>query len=156
MIDESDISATSKVKLINLRTNLKQKLTKFENRLAVFNIQGSQTELTLRLEKIEEIWKEFDKVQTELELIDSSESEERDSFEDQYFRVIEQGQTYLQLLQSPQSVASNQTNKPFPVSSCSPILPALPSINIPIFSGSYESWVTFYQIFESVYIIELT
>lgn len=71
---------------LNLRTNLKQKLTKFENRLAVFSIQGSQTE------------------------------------------------------------AKQVAFSCFILF----ILPALPSINIPIFSGSYKSWITFYQLFESV------
>ncbi|XP_060536764.1 uncharacterized protein LOC132708412 [Cylas formicarius] len=98
--------------LINKRGILKARLTKFESRISQFEQQEiSLSELKLRLKKIEETWEEFDKIQSELEILDASQVNERDVFEDNYFRVVSKASTMTESLEKL-AMASRQTESP--------------------------------------------
>ena len=82
MTDEQTILTLKKRRGI-----IKGQLSKFTTFIDKFNDQGSIPELSARLEKTEELWSEFDKVQTEIELTDDTETQagHRDAFEASYF-----------------------------------------------------------------------
>lgn len=128
---------------------LKQKVTKFSNRLIHFETVGSITELQLRLTKIEEIWDGFDQLQTELEELDPSQASSRESFEDNYFSVVAKARIIIDSVAQP-SPTSNNSSQSNPQPTLPNITPSLPVINVPIFAGSYEGWISFFQIYESV------
>lgn len=69
---------------------IKGQLSKFVTFIDDFNDQRKLPELVARLEKIEESWSEFDKLQTQIEILDESEAQvsHRDAFETTYFSVI--------------------------------------------------------------------
>lgn len=89
--------------LVSHRGTLKAKITKFENRLPNFESRGSITELKLRLSKVEALWDEFDQIQTEIEILDQTQVNERDLFEDNYFKVVATASTMIASLQQNQS-----------------------------------------------------
>lgn len=77
------------------RGQLKAKLTRFINHLANVdkNVEINRTELRCRREKNEDVWQEFEQVQSAIELLLNDEENEettnyRVEFEDAYFNAI--------------------------------------------------------------------
>lgn len=75
------------------RGTLKGAFTKFVTYVKIESMDPDQ--LTLRKEKLENVWNEFDQVQTVIEESENTNSERngayREEFEDLYFRAMAEG-----------------------------------------------------------------
>lgn len=111
------------------------------------------------MEKAELLWSEFDVIQNKIEDLDISEVQqaERNEFEDTYHALV----TKARKLSTSQSISGSITcNNVFSVSNALPnvqveqiaMRPAvkLPNIELPKFDGSYERWIPFRDLFESI------
>ncbi|CAI6363726.1 unnamed protein product [Macrosiphum euphorbiae] len=125
---------------IRKRGVAKGKLTRFGSFFDTFqrNARRNYTELKLRLDKLESLFDEFDLIQTEIEGLDESDSqqEERIKFENEFFSIQAAAVNELssqELQSSDQSFSRNHR----------PGVEAhmkLPRINLPEFDGEYENW----------------
>lgn len=126
--------------LIKERGLIKAKLTRFRTYFSSVSSSTEITQLKLRLSKLEECWSEFDRIQLQIELSDEAESEqleERDNFESEYFTLTSAAQRFI----------SNHENKP---QISQPVSVKLPDIQLPVFSGRYDEWVSFHDTFVSL------
>ncbi|XP_016664554.1 uncharacterized protein LOC107885426 [Acyrthosiphon pisum] len=154
------------------RGQLKAKLTRFINHLSNVdkNVEINRTELRCRREKNEDVWQEFEQVQSAIELLLNDEENEettnyRVEFEDAYFNAISlcddlmydrnneqiesQGNADVMrnsnmLVPAPQMTASSGGGFCCNNSNA-PI--QLAAISLPTFSGIYSEWPTYYDIF---------
>ena len=95
--------------------------------------------IKFRLERIKIVYSEFSEIQTELEIaMDHSDDEldERMQFETEYFDIISEAQTILDMRgnESPVNNAPPTISQPF----------SLPKINLPTFSGEYNDFLHFF------------
>lgn len=157
--------------LIRKRGSLKGRLTNFEKYLAGYTDGTTCTEvqlieLKLRIDKINEIFSEFDHIQQSIEVsvegdddIALQESQRLD-FETQFYRSVARAEALVQ---------SNNKNRSFKRSGASSSSSAagneeedtvmnakslkgvkLPTINIPKFSGDYSNWLEFRDTYVSM------
>jgi len=142
------------------RGQLKAQLTRFLNHLENVdkNKDFNRTELKFRREKIEDVWQEFEQVQSAIEVLLNEEENEdattyRVDFEETYFKAIskcedmmygknkEAENVIVTIQQGTTSSGSgfccNNSNAPI----------QLAAVNVPKFSGIYSEWPTFYDIF---------
>lgn len=133
------------------RGQIKAQLTRFQTFL---NEPKSNilTQLRLRGEKIREAWSEFDAIQNNIELLDGSNSEQlqyRSTFEELYFDLMSQVRLSgtNALAQNRQQVQDNQSeiakNHNLPLVKLKPL-------EIPTFTGKFDDWVTFQDIFRAL------
>ena len=133
-------------KLIQQRGKVKGSLTRFANFLNKGNY--STTELKSRLDKIDNLWEEFDVVQSEIEILDPDQPDqeiEREEFENSFFKYT--------------ALAKEHTAGPTPASTIkityndafdSHTNIKLPTVNLPAFSGDYQDWLSFFQTFNAL------
>ncbi|XP_045477941.1 uncharacterized protein LOC123683085 [Harmonia axyridis] len=128
--------------LIKQRTILKSKLTRMANWFGQDNNKDRE-ECSAGKCQLEQIFKDYEHVQTQLELIDSASYEEdRDIVETKYFKVISMAtRTMNQFENSP----SQKSDKPTTHSSIK-----LPEISIPNFSGDIKQWPSFFELFNAL------
>lgn len=131
-------------KLITRRGQLKGVLTRFWSYVSAEDSDVEQ--ILVRKEKIEEVWQEFNQVQSELELDEKNDGEDmcnyRIEFEELYFKAIATANKKIQqeqssirtTLQREDSLKEENSNK----ESCraTPII-KLAALNVPTFTGSY-------------------
>ncbi|XP_022829237.1 uncharacterized protein LOC111358355 [Spodoptera litura] len=109
-------------------------------------------EITARLNKIQDLYNEFDSVQTDIEgivEIPGDEHKEREIFETSYFGCVAVAQELLNAASAGQetgSVASSSDKTGHPG------LPniKLPTIKLPIFSGRYQEWLEYHDTYKSL------
>ncbi|KAL0881752.1 hypothetical protein ABMA27_001541 [Loxostege sticticalis] len=134
----------------------KSKLTQFTNYLN--SIEECQilskrqiTELKCRLSKMEELYSEYDSVQSDIEAlheIPDEQYKEREVFESQYFAAMAQAQEVL-ARDADASASHSAVTGSTAAFRGGPTL-KLPTINLPIFSGQYEDWLEFHDTFSSL------
>ncbi|KAF0751198.1 Uncharacterized protein FWK35_00016915, partial [Aphis craccivora] len=151
---------------------LKAKLTRFINHLAIIdkNVEFNRTELRCRREKNEDVWQEFEQVQSAIELLLNDEENEettnyRVEFEDAYFNAISLCDDLMydrsneQIENQGNGDVRRNSNMLVPVpqvtassgggfccnNANAPI--QLAAISLPTFSGIYSEWPTYYDIF---------
>jgi len=94
--------------------------------------------LKLRLDKLESLFDEFDLIQTEIEGLDESDSqqEERIKFENKFFSIkaVVVNELSSQEQQSPDQTFNRTHRQDFEAHM------KLPRINLPEFDGEYENW----------------
>lgn len=134
-------------KLVKIRGQLKGQLTRF--RSFINEVQGSDsiTQLEIRLEKVEYLWTQFDNVQTEIESFEdeAETSTERELFENAYFEAISKTKDIIN------NKTKTETNTRSASNSSEPLINVkLPTLNLPIFNGSYEQWLPFYDSFNAL------
>lgn len=147
-------------KLKSSRGQVKSLVTRFTNFLNTFELANkSFTELAKRLERIEPLWDQFNKIQSEIAFLDDSDIQKTDldkelsSFENTYFDVISRAQDMINTnnnsIQSQYQAISSATVQsniqPTPL-----INVKLPPLNLPKFSGSYSEYLQFYDTFNSL------
>lgn len=156
----------SKIKtFIRQRGSVKAKLTTFSKFLAeisiriqnhdVLNIEEQYVELELRLTQCEKLLDEFNQVQGYVEsLVDDDDLdrqfEEREKFTTDYYREIAKAKNILKqnegesqsMRQNSFSVPNGNTFQQQQV--------RLPPIEVPKFTGNYESWLEFRETFLSL------
>lgn len=121
---------------------IKGQLFKFTTFIDRFNESRNVPELSARLEKAEELWAEFDKIQTEIELVDDTQAVHRDAFEAAYFAVIGRAR---ELKQTRPDEHLTQTNH-----ACINQNVKLSALKLPKFSGEYSKWIQFSDTFRAI------
>lgn len=146
--------------LTTQRGKIKRILTTHENVLKTI-VEGDQTadiDAEGRLKKIEETWDKFDKILDQLEELqpgdEKKHEEERSSYETRYFaltgilkRIIREQERTNSRESSVETVLLPTTN-----ANQNAIISniKLPTINLPTFNGSYETWLGFSDTFKSI------
>lgn len=145
--------------LIIRRGKLKASLTRFVNYVREINDGDDVTQLKVRKEKIEECWSEFDQVQSVIEQESDTEEHgnQRIEFEETYFKVISDAAKYIDksIGKEPSYNVGKLDGATVPTQNDGEIrinsVPVkLAALNVPIFSGDYHEWSSFYDIFTAL------
>ncbi|XP_037813119.1 uncharacterized protein LOC119604511 [Lucilia sericata] len=108
----------------------------------------SYTELEVKLELLEQKYKQFETIQSELENIDESQIEEdfRDKFEDIFCAAKAKIINKLSLHKTTTNpLSSTQINQHEPSSSRAKV--SLPRLELPSFNGQLNQWLNFFNMF---------
>lgn len=135
MADEQSMAVLKKRRGI-----IKGQLSKFVTFIDRFDAANNMPELTVRLEKVEQLWTDFDKIQTEIELTDETQANHRDAFEASYFAVIGRARE----LKPSQPDVRPQANH-----ACNNQNVKLPALKLPDFNGEYSKWIQFSDTFKA-------
>lgn len=146
--------------LIKKRSSMKSKLTTFSKYLNVLKSctvlsEMQIAELECRLSKIEDLNRDFDTLQDEIEMLceespgECEESSEREQFENDYFALLASARCLLASAKRRDSVASFNNSQSGEDFKASPNV-RLPKIDLPHFSGSYQHWLEFRDVFSSI------
>ena len=128
--------------LIAKRDTLKTRVTRFANFLNDFKNETGIGVLRARTQHFKPIIDDFETIQSQIEDVDggAKQAEERDYFENQYFKLIAQAEeieTYFVAKRSTFSTPSNLTHN-FALPQIK-----LPELNLPNFKGEYDQWLSF-------------
>jgi hypothetical protein len=141
--------------LLSRRGLLKSQLTRFNNfvRAAQATENIDVIQLRLRKEKINEVWQDFETVQTSIEEISANEETEkyRASFEDLYFESVAVCNNLI--INHTEKSLNNDSSKASTVSAgTSTFMPMvkLAPLEIPNFTGIYSEWPAFHDIFSAL------
>lgn len=142
---------TEEKELVKKRGSIKGRITAFANHLTILDASSLSSsearELQLRTGKIESLYDQYDEVQLKIEcLTDNTDLQlsERTEFERHYYRILADAQGILDTYQKDKvgSASSNfRSNR---------TLVKLPTIQLPKFGGSYETWLEFHDTFSSL------
>ncbi|CAI6376040.1 unnamed protein product [Macrosiphum euphorbiae] len=130
------------------RGQIKGQLTRFQTFLDDPK-SNFTTQLRLRAEKIREAWSEFDAIQNNIEILDVSNEQVqyRSTFEDLYYDLMSKVDDRLEgnnaLAQSRQLIQADQSEKTSHKFSFVKLQP----LEIPTFTGKFDDWVTFHDIY---------
>ncbi|CAI6359289.1 unnamed protein product [Macrosiphum euphorbiae] len=130
------------------RGQIKGQLTRFQTFLDDPK-SNVTTQLRLRAEKIREAWSEFDAIQNNIEILDVSNEQVqyRSTFEDLYYDLMSKVDDRLEgnnaLAQSRQLIQADQSEKTSHKFSFVKLQP----LEIPTFTGKFDDWVTFHDIY---------
>jgi transposase InsO family protein len=134
------------------RGQIKARITRFKNFIDNFNEDQGVSQLTVRHSKLVQCWDEFDAVQSEIEALGlqqaettGEEAQERELFENSYFEVMAAAETTIKKLTDNKQETKEVGN----VESNSPAV-RLPVINLPVFYGHYDEWLSFYDTFQAL------
>ncbi|XP_051168523.1 uncharacterized protein LOC127286209 [Leptopilina boulardi] len=152
--------------LVFKRGTLKRTLTNNEQNVNAINDNSNLNLLNPaeRLRKLEETWTEFQDIQSQLEFffIDDNDNLkvhelERTEFENRYFNLTGRLQFYNDKLKYSNAPISSGSSSTQPIQDAASnrsqnITPQikLPTINLPTFSGSYDTWLGFSDTFKSI------
>jgi hypothetical protein len=146
--------------LIMQRGQLKSWFAKFMQ-----EVRGKEdvNQVKIRKAKIEDIWSEFEKVQSSIEVEGNMSEQEsyRIEFEETYFQTIAEAENCIQSSEKEEAknerneftgytrdtIRDNEQISSLPKNKAPVKLAAL---NIPTFSGNYEEWSAFYDIFTAL------
>ncbi|CAK9816105.1 hypothetical protein ANTPLA_LOCUS8887 [Anthophora plagiata] len=144
------------------RGQTKAALTRCKSFLDTCNRSSSTTEIQKRLEKVTPLFEKFDTLQCYIESevqgtpLTEEHANAREIFENTYFEVVTLAEDLIQQARSQsaptQSVPGITSQFLTPASSMSNTEQRvkLPTIELPIFDGSYSNWVKFRDTFESL------
>jgi len=139
------------------RGQLKGQLTRFSTYVNKETVDPF--EIKCRGKKMEELWSEFDQVQSEIESFDDETDDYRVEFEEMYFSAMALGENLLQRMSAKKedngglkSIATVHTAQTMNCSSnscCNSATAAmkLSPIDVPKFSGAYEECSAFHDIY---------
>lgn len=105
-------------------------------------------ELQLRVDKLENLYDDFNDIQLKIEcLCDNIDAEalERTSIESQYYGLIAQAKIMISNHSKTEQEETKSNH-----SSYKRQLVKLPTIKLPKFSGSYDTWLEFHDTFSSL------
>lgn len=140
------------------RASYKAKLTQFKKYFDSISVCSKLSsshiaELNLRLEKIEEMYNEYDSIQlsieTQMDISDNDEYQEREDFEQQYFKTVASARDLLSRNSSAEAadVKASVTSSGFAGGGLSL---KLPIIHLPTFSGRLQDWLEFHDTYNSL------
>lgn len=135
--------------LVRQRGHIKAKLTVLSKYVEEWHSSIGLTALQLRINKAEEIWQEFQKIQSELSQLgeDSTLAIESEAFEKVYFLTLEKAYQFLDLDPIIQSPVIKNPPVQKQVSNLS-----LPKIRLITYSGDYTEWLNYSELFNSLVI----
>ncbi|KAF9797239.1 hypothetical protein SFRURICE_006221, partial [Spodoptera frugiperda] len=147
--------------LVKKRASCKAKLTLFSNYLnIVFSCSPLSdlqvTELETRLNKMDLVYNDYDKIQGDIELLmeDSTEAlGDREAFQNQYFSLVSSAREVRRQhskRRASVSVSSVQASDINDVTQSKHSVVKLPQITLPHFDGSYQHWLEFRDTFDSL------
>ncbi|GFU09351.1 uncharacterized protein NPIL_296251 [Nephila pilipes] len=124
------------------RGKVKASMTRLENTVEDLILKN---EILIRLQRLERLFKEFERLDSEL----SGEDSEIVEFEDRYFSLKLKLQNKLHAfnVSNPITVEAQNSSVVQSVQSISNF--QLPKLNIPVFSGKFEDWMNFKDLFVS-------
>ncbi|CAI6374547.1 unnamed protein product [Macrosiphum euphorbiae] len=141
----SDISS-----LIKCRGQLKAAVKRFLNFVTKENVDVN--EIYIRKEKIEETWSEYERIQSEIEETEGVEMDEQDKyreeFEEMFFKAVGIAKKLTEPVFNEKKKATTDIKDSGRKISRPPI--RLSALNVPTFSGEYNEWATFHDIFASL------
>ncbi|XP_018402792.1 PREDICTED: uncharacterized protein LOC108779784 [Cyphomyrmex costatus] len=149
------------------RTAAKASLTRHKSAIESFDANhGSRHDIIERKKRILELWNLFDVVQSRIEVLENEEDlssqdldllnaqheQHRASFESTYFSVISRCESLLEHFdQHNIRLSSGSFSTPGANSSARREAHVkLPKIELPVFSGSYEDWYSYHDMFEQL------
>ncbi|GBN51506.1 hypothetical protein AVEN_246686-1, partial [Araneus ventricosus] len=122
------------------RGGVKASLTRLENTAEDLMLKN---EILISLQRLEELIKEYEKLDAEV----SFEDTEIVEFEDRYFSLKLKLQNKIDALNVSHSTTVERQNSSVVVQSNSNY--RLPKLNVPVFSGKFEDWMNFKDLFVS-------
>ncbi|XP_063915837.1 uncharacterized protein LOC135131904 isoform X2 [Zophobas morio] len=141
--------------LINKRGMVKATLTRMKHFVDNFQPGNNVYQLKTRLPHIQKAFTEFDDIQRQIELLDNrvDQSKEREEFENKYYDLES---AVLEIIDTDVQNSANERNTSSPSSSkqkgsevrLNPV--RLPTLDLPVFSGSYLDWQAFSDTFKSL------
>ncbi|CAI6376958.1 unnamed protein product [Macrosiphum euphorbiae] len=104
-------------------------------------------QIKIRLEKIKELWTEFDVVQNNIEALDTSNEQldYRDTFVNLYFDIVAKAETMVQ--GSNVVIGINRLSIPGNLAQGGDRAIKMKPLELPSFSGKFEEWSTFKDLF---------
>lgn len=143
---------TEEKELIKKRGSVKGRVTAFSNYLSTLDVSSLNTaqarELQLRTSKVESLYDQYDEVQVRIECLNDNnemQTEERTEFDRQYYSLIANAQGMIEAYHKAQNKLENASS----ARSINKIV-KLPTIQLPKFGGSYETWLEFHDTFSSL------
>lgn len=137
--------------LITRRRQLKSQLTRFAKFMQEIKDNENVNQVKIRKSKIDEVWREFEHVQSEIEENDSESEQEahRIEFEETYFKATAEAESFIEKKSNEEargtrseSIGSNTPQDREQMNSFSkndaPV--KLAALNVPMFSGNYQKW----------------
>lgn len=115
-----------------------------------FNEERDAVEVPVRLENLNSLWTEFNRIQADMEQLEGTEEaqeallKERTEIEKAYYRA--KGT----LMFKTNALNDSQSNQPrFQESTHQPQI-KLPEVKLPTFSGEFDNWLNFHDLFLSL------
>lgn len=140
-------------KLTSRRGQIKSQLTRFTGFLDDTTNHSKITEISTRLQRIEQGFDEFDTVQSQIEIIDESteQLDERTIFEEKFFSAISMAKDLINNKMTVNSNSlSNSNVKSNECTSNTQFNIKLPQLSLPEFNGAYDKWSSFSDTFISL------
>ncbi|CAK9800717.1 hypothetical protein ANTPLA_LOCUS7241 [Anthophora plagiata] len=144
-------------KLIADRGMIKASLTRLNRYFRESSGTVSARALQKRLEANVGLYNSYNTIQSQIEYAtqgtesEASHAADRDSFEETYFNLIAEMESFIEQSQAPSRIGNPITGQAAsPLSSQSPVTVKLPTIQLPTFDGNYSSWIRFRDTFSSL------
>ncbi|XP_022828982.1 uncharacterized protein LOC111358223 isoform X2 [Spodoptera litura] len=144
--------------LVKKRSIVKGRLTKFKDYVNVLTQIGAKKitsiqvkEISLRVDKFQELLSDFNIIQSDIELLSSNDDEqlnERDSIESQFFSLLSTAKELIECANSEKRSLHDESMSNQYSHSMNSI--KLPTINLPKFDGNYLKWLEFRDTFDSL------
>lgn len=157
MADQSEALAL----LIKKRSSMKAKLTHFGNYLGILNDCETlsvlqRIDLEGRLSKFDGLYSDYDDLQLNIEMVAANSEEaytDRASFEERYHALLATARSLLATSdagQDRQRAGSGASSISRSGGSCKRTFVRLPKIDLPHFTGTYDSWLDYRDLFLSL------
>jgi len=112
--------------------------------------QSVTAQLEERKVRLDSYWSEYNQVQTRLEMLEDAEADDRPTFEEAFYSLSARIRGLLSSCSSTRDVASPRSITRSHESPESLTNVRLPKLDLPSFSGKYDEWFPFSDIFNSV------
>jgi hypothetical protein len=132
------------------RDRIKAKLNRMKEIINNFKEGDDLDQLRLRRPDLISAYKEFDKIQSEIEPLSTSRDQSKAvatewiNFETLYYNLLAKIAKFV----DKQSIASENGSQP--VVTPSEVSVKLPDLNLPSFSGNYSNWTSFHDTFQTL------
>ena len=135
--------------------NAKRKITNFVKFIDGYVAERDFPPLEKRMKDIELEFEAFDNNYTELETLveDHAHAESRTEYEEKFYSAFGKATSFLNKHSSEQPVNSSAAQgieREIRSNSTRNRKKTLPRVNLPTFSGSYETWLGFHDLFKSL------
>ncbi|XP_073955604.1 uncharacterized protein [Choristoneura fumiferana] len=145
-------------KMIKKRSCMKSKLTIFSNYVKVFKTCKEPSSLQLldlesRFSKFDALYAEFDKLQSDIEMLSDEpdrEAVEREQFEAQYHSLVAAARALLGARTPRRDALDASGYEDAQASAFKNNCVRLPKIDLPVFNGHYQHWLEFRDTFTSL------
>lgn len=141
-------------------SNAKRKISNFSRFIENYNAVRVAPVLEKRKQDIDNVYLDFETFYSELELLaeDPSHAAVRTEYEEKYYAAYSKAASFLNVassqannsLESSSSGSSQSTVREISTNQLNTTNQNLPRVSLPSFSGSYQSWINFHDLFKSL------